>query len=48
MLKKIVIALVLVSVAAFISGCATTEDSDIPWNEPASWEGSPFIPGLSE
>jgi hypothetical protein len=27
-------------------GCATT-DSDIPWNAPQPWEGSPYIPGMS-
>jgi hypothetical protein len=31
---------------AFCAGCATTEDSDLPWNTPQSWEGSPAIPGL--
>jgi len=48
MLRNIVITLVLLSAVAFISGCVTTEESDIPWNAPAGWEGSPFIPGLSE
>lgn len=36
--------------AGLISGCATanTDDSDseIPWNTPQPWEGSPMIPGL--
>jgi hypothetical protein len=27
-------------------GCTTTNDSDIPWNAPQPWEGSPNIPGL--
>lgn len=31
-----------------MTGCATTEESDIPWNAPANWEGSPYVPGLSE
>jgi hypothetical protein len=31
--------------AAFSAGCAST-DSDIPWNAPQPWEGSPTIPGL--
>jgi len=26
-------------------GCATS-DSDIPWNQPQPWEGSPTIPGM--
>ncbi|MBN1268010.1 MAG: hypothetical protein JXB04_00340 [Kiritimatiellae bacterium] len=31
------------------AGCATTGDdyeSEIPWNEPQPWEGSPMIPGM--
>ena len=32
------------------AGCATStggrHDSDLPWNEPQPWEGSPFIPGM--
>lgn len=33
----------------FSGGCASTDDGgDMPWATPASWEGSPFIPGLSE
>lgn len=32
-----------------LSGCfSVPADSDIPWNEPQSWEGSPYIPGFSE
>jgi len=32
-----------------VSGCATTDpdrESDLPWNMPQSWEGSPAIPGM--
>ncbi len=39
---------ILATALALAGGCVTTEDSDIPWNAPAGWEGSPFIPGLSE
>ena len=31
--------------ACFLCGCATTE-SDMPWNVPQPWEGSPTIPGM--
>ena len=35
-------ALALVSLA---SGCMTEPpDSDLPWNKPQSWEGSPALP----
>lgn len=40
------IAVLSVLVAVFSAGCTTTE-SDMPWNAPQSWEGSPAIPGLS-
>jgi hypothetical protein len=29
-----------------VAGCASV-DSDLPWNTPQSWEGSPAIPGLT-
>jgi hypothetical protein len=29
------------------AGCVSTEESDMPWNMPQSWEGAPGIPGLS-
>jgi hypothetical protein len=48
MIRNIITGLILASVIGFVSGCVTTEESDIPWNAPAGWEGSPFIPGLSE
>jgi hypothetical protein len=30
-----------------IAGCASTEDSNMPWSTPQPWEGTPGIPGLS-
>ena len=45
MLRSII---AILTIAATLVGCATTDDSDIPWGGPAQWEGSPFIPGLSE
>jgi hypothetical protein len=33
--------------AALAAGCATV-DSEIPWNAPQPWEGSPYLPGLSQ
>jgi hypothetical protein len=49
------IALLLVFAALLISGCATPtyedgterEYSDMPWGQPATWEGSVGIPGMS-
>ena len=43
---------VLALSALSFSGCATAggsdddNGSDLPWNTPQSWEGSPSIPGL--
>ena len=31
-----------------MAGCATEQDSDLPWNTPQSWEGSPTIPGMPQ
>jgi hypothetical protein len=50
--RSLAIRLVVMAVAALCwavlaGGCASTE-SDIPWNEPQPWEGSPFIPGLPQ
>jgi hypothetical protein len=42
--------IVAVSVAVLV-GCATTrdaEESDMPWNTPADWEGVPAIPGFGQ
>jgi hypothetical protein len=42
-------AVVLIAVfAGFITGCATTDESTIPWNTPQSWEGAPALPGLNQ
>lgn len=48
MLQTLITTVLLVATVTLVMGCATTDDSDIPWNSPASWEGSPYIPGLSE
>jgi hypothetical protein len=41
-------ALAALALWAWVAGCATTEapNSDLPWNAPQPWEGSPLIPGL--
>ncbi|MDK2963867.1 MAG: hypothetical protein PWQ29_1261 [Verrucomicrobiota bacterium] len=46
----------LIFTALFLAGCAspTYEDgtereySDMPWNTPASWEGSAGLPGMND
>jgi hypothetical protein len=48
-LTRIMLVTTVIAMAmAMASGCATPHDSDIPWNSPASWEGSPYIPGFSQ
>jgi len=43
-----VIALLLVLSGLLLgAGCATEADSNMPWNTPQSWEGTPGIPGFS-
>lgn len=44
--RLVVIAVCLV-LGLIISGCAT-DDGDMPWATPQSWEGAPTIPGLSQ
>jgi hypothetical protein len=41
-------ALLVTVWALSVAGCATHgADSEIPWNAPQSWEGSPSVPGLT-
>lgn len=52
MIEKTIALILLV---AAVSGCSTPvnsdgskkEYSDLPWNTPASWEGSMNVPGMS-
>ncbi len=48
--RRLFLLLSLLAIPFVLTGCATTDpdrDSDMPWNMPQSWEGSPAIPGLS-
>ena len=47
LIRVTAVLLMLVALLAIVAGCNTTE-SDIPWGAPASWEGSPYIPGMSQ
>lgn len=41
----------LMMLTGLVCGCASImndEESELPWNTPQSWEGSPSIPGLSD
>jgi len=47
---RFVILALLACLTGLLVGCASTDpdrESDLPWNMPQSWEGSPSIPGLS-
>ena len=52
---KIKSYLLLAAAAMALGGCASTDNdyideqeySNMPWNTPQQWEGSPSIPGLS-
>ncbi|MGA1530365.1 MAG: hypothetical protein ACO398_06400 [Kiritimatiellia bacterium] len=40
----------LVLIAILSAGCASLRpdyESEMPWNTPQTWEGSPMIPGLN-
>jgi len=46
-LLKLHVKLILFAISLVVlAGCATEQDSDIPWNSPQPWEGSPTIPGM--
>lgn len=50
-LNQLRLLIVLLGLVGLAVGCATTDgdyDSDLPWNTPQSWEGSPSIPGFDE
>jgi hypothetical protein len=46
-LLKTALTLLALAMLVGLSGCATTEDPELPWNTPQQWEGHPTIPGLS-
>ncbi|MBL7076579.1 MAG: hypothetical protein ISS31_03815 [Kiritimatiellae bacterium] len=48
-MRALLTTTLLAAVALLLAGCATIEDeSDLPWNTPQPWEGSPSIPGLNQ
>lgn len=50
-MRTTLLTTVLIAVTtALLAGCASIDpdqESDLPWNVPQTWEGSPSIPGLS-
>ncbi|MDP6631236.1 MAG: hypothetical protein QGH42_04965 [Kiritimatiellia bacterium] len=49
MMRALLTITVLAAAMLLFAGCATLEDeSDLPWNTPQPWEGSPTIPGLNQ
>lgn len=45
------VGLLLAVVAGVVlCSCATPDldDSELPWNTPQSWEGSPMMPGMND
>ena len=45
--RWVVAVLLALGMAACVAGCASSGDSDMPWNQPQPWEGAPSIPGFS-
>lgn len=43
-LKRLTLALLLGAVTILVNGCATTEETAIPWSRPQNWEGQ--VPGM--
>jgi len=49
MVSRILAVVLLGSLSGFVAGCASTDEgreSELPWNVPQTWEGSPTIPGM--
>lgn len=45
--KKNIAVWIAIGLCALISGCTTPQqESDIPWNTPASWEGQGVLGGM--
>ena len=44
----LLLALLTISAGLLVGCYSVPADSDIPWNAPQGWEGSPYIPGFSE
>ena len=47
-LRQAILPLLAVVGATILSGCATSGSSDMPWNVPQTWEGSPMVPGFQK
>jgi len=46
---RIGVVVLLGSLWGLVAGCASTDDlreSELPWNVPQTWEGSPTMPGM--
>lgn len=46
-LKRTAVAFMLIAWVLIAAGCATTNESEMPWNAPQQWEGVPGIPGMT-
>lgn len=45
--SRFILGLAMLAVCAILTACTPPPDSDIPWNRPQPWEGSPMIPGMT-
>jgi hypothetical protein len=46
-MARLMVLLVMAVGLCLAGGCATENDSDMPWNTPQPWEGAPGIPGFT-
>ncbi len=53
MFEKTILFITLAALLALSAGCVAPpsdeeeDESSMPWNTPASWEGAPTIPGMN-
>ena len=40
-------AFLAAALACLAGGCATTDESDMPWSTPQPWELAPMVPGFT-
>ena len=38
----------LAILGGMLTGCSTADPSDVPWNVPQPWEGTPTLPGATQ
>jgi hypothetical protein len=46
-LQRCIVFVFLLVAMVIMAGCASSHESDMPWNTPQPWEGTIGLPGFS-